>query len=120
MVAIRLAGCYYSPNFSKNREEVTMETINGEIVVDWNDFTTKEVVVGEKIKIVIITDGYKGHKSSISVFGMVEAAILGHVMDEGYLFQRLRVHLTGGLKLDVFDMSTPERPHNFPCTLTYD
>lgn len=97
-----------------------METINGELVVDWYNFTTKENVVGEKVKHVIITDGDVGDESSIAVFGLVEAVILGIVEVEGNFFQRVRIHLTGGLKLDVINTNDPEKPNRFPCTLTYE
>ena len=115
-----MAGCYYSPNFSKNREEVTVETINGEIVVDWYNFTTKENTIGEKTKIIIITDGDVGDESSIAVFGLVEAVILGMTNVDGMLFQRARFHLTGGVRLDVINTADRENPNRFPCTLTYE
>ena len=120
MVAIRLAGCYYSPNFSKNREEVTVETtINGEILADWNTFVDQECAVGNTPKVVIVTDENVGDESSLTVCGLVEATIYGRVEVEDNLFSRVRIHLTGGVKLDVINTDDPESPNRFPCTLTY-
>lgn len=120
MVAIRLAGCYYAPVFSKNREEVTMETINGEILVDWNTFVDQECAVGHTTKFVIVTDENVGDESSLTVCGLVEATIYGRVEVEGNLFRRVRIHLTGGVRLDVVNTDDPESPNRFPCTLTYE
>ena len=95
-----------------------METISGEVVVDWYSFTEKEVVVGEKVKIVIITDGDIGNESSIIVFGLVESVIL-EMVTYSKIYQKFRIYFAGGPKLEVFNMADLKRPNHFPCNLTY-
>ena len=95
-----------------------METISGEVVVDWCNFTKKEVTVGEKVKVVIITDGDVGNESSITVFGLVESVIL-EMVAYSKIYQRVRIHFAGGPKLEVFNMTDLKRPNHFPCNLTY-
>lgn len=96
-----------------------METINGEILVDWNTFVDQECVVGHTLKVVIVTDENVGDESFLAVCGLVEATIYGKVEVEGNLFSRVRIHLTGGVRLDVINPNDPESPNRFPCTLTY-